>query len=155
MARLSSPERARLLGRFRNHLQDKRLPLTRQRDRIAQAVFEADSHPSAADIERSLASSGETVGTATVYRTLELLVESGLVRDYDFGDGFRRYEAMPEAHGHEHLICLRCGTVTEFVNERLERMLPIISDEHSFHHQRHHVEIYGLCSKCRKHELEL
>lgn len=155
MARLSPPERVTLLDRFRQYLQEHRLPLTRQRDRIAQALFLSNSHPSAADIQRTLAEDGLDVGTATVYRTLELLVESGLVRGHDFGDGFRRYEAMPGREGHEHLICLRCGAVAEFTNDRLERMLPIISDEHSFFHQRHHVEIYGLCRKCRKHDLEL
>ena len=46
---------------------------------------------------------------------------------------------------HEHLICERCGTVVEFANERLERMLPVLADEHGFQHQRHRVEIYGVC----------
>ena len=155
MARPSPRERADLVGRFRQYLQDHRLPRTRQRDRIAEIVFGSDSHPSAGDIQRTLAAGNDRVGTATVYRTLELLIASGLVRGHDFGDGFKRYEATPMQQGHEHLICVRCGTVVEFTNDRLERMLPIISDEHSFVHQRHHVEIYGLCSRCRKHDMEL
>ncbi len=155
MARLSPRERADLVDRFRRYLQDRRLPRTRQRDRIAEIVIGSQSHPSAADIQQTLAKGDYRVGTATVYRTLELLTASGLVRGHDFGDGFKRYEATPTQQGHEHLICVRCGTVVEFTNDRLERMLPIISDEHSFVHQRHHVEIYGLCSKCRRHDLEL
>ena len=90
------------------------------------------------------------MGTATVYRTLEVLVESGLVRAHDFGEGFKRYEPMPAQAHHEHLICERCGRVVEFANERLERMLPILADEHGFQHQRHRVEIYGVCRDCRQ-----
>jgi Fur family ferric uptake transcriptional regulator len=93
------------------------------------------------------------VGTATVYRTLEVLVQSGLVRAHDFGEGFKRYEPMPAQAHHEHLICERCGRVVEFQNERLERMLPIIADEHGFQHERHRVEIYGVCRECRQREL--
>ena len=155
MARSTPRERADLADRFRHYLQDRRLPRTRQRDRIAEIVFASEAHPSVADIQRTLAQGDDHVGTATVYRTLELLIASGLVRGHDFGDGFKRYEATPMRQGHEHLICVRCGTVVEFTNDRLERMLPIISDEHAFVHQRHHVEIYGLCSACRKHDLEL
>ena len=60
---------------------------------------------------------------------------------------------MPAQAHHEHLICERCGAVVEFQNERLERMLPVIADEHAFQHQRHRVEIYGVCRECRQREL--
>ncbi len=60
---------------------------------------------------------------------------------------------MPAQAHHEHLICERCGRVVEFQNERLERMLPILADEHGFQHQRHRVEIYGVCRECRQREL--
>ena len=88
MARSTSRERADLVDRFRHYLQDRRLPRTRQRDRIAEIVFGSDAHPSAADIQRTLAKGDDHVGTATVYRTLELLIASGLVRGHDFGDGY-------------------------------------------------------------------
>ena len=155
MARLPQRERAALLQRFRHHLQDHRLPLTRQRDRIATIIFQSEAHLSVADIQGVLAGNDLQASTATVYRTLELLVESGLVRAHDFGEGFKRYEAMTAQQGHEHLICVRCGTVVEFTNEHLERMLPMISDEYTFLHHRHHVEIYGLCRDCRRHDLRL
>jgi Fur family ferric uptake transcriptional regulator len=79
-----------------------------------------------------------------------VLVKSGLVRAHDFGQGFRRYEAMSAQADHEHLICVRCGRVDEFANERLERMLGIIADEQQFQHQRHRVEIYGVCRECQR-----
>ena len=153
MARLARGEGAALLERFRRYLRDHRQPITRQRDLVAQAVLLSEGHPSVEEIRKTVSSQGENVGVATVYRTLEVLVQSGLVRAHDFGEGFKRYEPMPAQAGHEHLICERCGKVVEFQNERLERMLPVIADEHGFQHQRHRVEIYGVCRECRQREL--
>jgi Fur family ferric uptake transcriptional regulator len=153
MARLSRGEGAALLERFRRHLRDQHLPVTRQRDLIAQTVLTSDEHLSVETIQRRLKDQGERVGTATIYRTLDVLVRSGLVRAHDFGEGFKRYEPMPQQAHHEHLICLRCGKVVEFQNDRLERMIPIIADEHAFQHQRHRVEVYGLCRDCRRRDL--
>jgi Fur family ferric uptake transcriptional regulator len=153
MSRLAKNEEAALLERFRRFLRDHRQPVTRQRDLVAQVVFLSEGHPSVEGIRRTLKERGEPVGLATVYRTLEVLVQSGLVRAHDFGEGFKRYEPMPAQAHHEHLICERCGRVEEFQNERLERMLPIIADEHGFQHERHRVEIYGVCRECRQREL--
>ena len=153
MARLARGEGAALLERFRRHLKDRHLPVTRQRDLVAQTVLTSDEHLSVEAIQRRLKDQGEHVGTATIYRTLDVLVRSGLVRAHDFGEGFKRYEPMPQQAHHEHLICLRCGKVVEFQNDRLERMIPIIADEHAFQHQRHRVEVYGLCRECRRRDL--
>lgn len=153
MPRLARGEGALLLERFRRYLRDHRQPLTRQRDLVAEIVFLAEDHPSVDGIRRRLRERGEAVGIATVYRTLDLLVESGLVLAHDFGEGFKRYEPMPAQAHHEHLICERCGRVEEFANERLERMLPVIADEHAFQHRRHRVEVYGVCRECRRSEL--
>jgi Fur family ferric uptake transcriptional regulator len=153
MARLGRGEGAALLDRFRRHLREQHLPVTRQRDLVAQAVLLSDEHLSVEAIQRHLQERGERVGLATIYRTLEVLVESGLVRAHDFGEGFKRYEPKAQQAGHEHLICIRCGRVVEFQNERLERMLPIIADEHAFQHQQHRVEIHGVCPDCRRPDL--
>lgn len=153
MPPLASAEGAALLERFRRFLRDHRQPVTRQRDLVAQVVFLSEDHPSVDVIIRRLRERGEAVGTATVYRTLDVLVESGLVRAHDFGEGFKRYEPLWAQTHHEHLICERCGSVVEFQNERLERMLPIIADEHAFQHSRHRVEIYGVCRDCLRREL--
>src|SRR5581483_8264313 len=84
MARLARGEGAALLERFRRHLRDHRLPLTRQRNLVAQTVLLSDEHLSVEGIQRQLKDRGERVGTATIYRTLEVLVQSGLVRVNDF-----------------------------------------------------------------------
>ncbi len=153
MARLASAERRALLERFRAWLRDHRLPVTRQREVIAELVFASEEHLSVEAIRRALRERDERVGVATVYRTLELLVSAGLVRAHEFGEGFRRFEPAAAQGDHEHLICVRCGRVVEFANERLERMLPIIADEHAFLHQRHRVEIFGTCRECRQRDL--
>jgi Fur family ferric uptake transcriptional regulator len=153
MACLDKADGAALLERFRRHLREHHQPVTRQRDLVAQVVLRSDDHLSVDGIRRELKQQGEQVGLATVYRTLDLLVESGLVRAHEFGEGFRRYEPITTQAGHEHLICERCGRVVEFANERLERMLPVLADEQGFQHQRHRVEIYGVCRECRQQEL--
>ncbi len=144
-----------LLERFRRWLRDRHLPVTRQRDVVAQAIFSSPGHPSVEDVERVLRDRGIRVGTATVYRSLDVLLESGLVRAHDFGEGFKRYEAVRSTEQNGHLICSRCGRVTEFSMERFERILPIVADEHGFQHHRHRVEIHGLCRACRDADLSL
>jgi Fur family ferric uptake transcriptional regulator len=146
-------ETATHLERFLRYLRDRRLPVTRQRIAVGEELFRAADHPSALDLARRLRARGEPVGTATLYRTLEVLLESGLAQAHEFGAGFKRYEAAPAAP-HEHLICGRCGKVVEFANERLERMLRMTADEQRFHYQQHRVEVHGTCAECRARDLE-
>jgi Fur family ferric uptake transcriptional regulator len=153
MPRLSKDEGTALLERFRRYLRDHRQPITRQRELIAETIMFSEDHLSADAVQRKLKERGVRIGTATVYRALEVLVDSGLVIAHDFGEGFKRYEAMGGQGGHEHLICVKCGKVLEFSNEQLERMLPIIADEHMFEHQRHRVEVFGVCKDCQGREL--
>jgi Fur family transcriptional regulator, ferric uptake regulator len=143
-----------LLERFRRWLRDRHMPITRQRDLVAQAIFAAGGHLSVEELERRVRDRGHAVGTATVYRALEVLVKSGLVRAHDFGEGFKRYEPLLSPAQHGHLICTRCGRVREFSTERFERTLPMVADEMGFLHQRHRVEIHGLCRTCRDAEID-
>lgn len=139
-----------LLEAFRRWLRDRHLPVTRQRDTVARAIFGSASHLSVDEIQRLLREQDIRVGTATIYRSLEVLLKSGLVRSHDFGEGFKRYESSVGGGQHGHLICGRCGSVTEFSTERFERILPIVADEHDFQYQRHRVEVHGLCRACRQ-----
>ena len=153
MPRLTTGEGAALLDRFHRYLRDHHQPVTRQRDRVAEVVLFSEDHLSVDQIRRRLRKQGHPVGLATVYRTVELLVKSGLVRAQDFGQGFLRYEAMPPQAHHHHLVCVRCGRVEEFAHERLERLLPIIADEHEFQPDRYRLEIYGVCRDCQRRVL--
>ena len=143
----------RLLEAFRRHLHDHNLPVTQQRLAVADAIFVSGAHLSAEEIAVRVAGRGGAVGTATVYRTLDLLVRSGLVKERDFGDGFKRYEpGSVDGAGepHEHCICSSCGAVTEFSNDRLERMIALLAEEAEFRPHHHRLEIYGLCRSCQQ-----
>jgi Fur family transcriptional regulator, ferric uptake regulator len=137
------------LDPFRDYLRAHNLPVTAQRLAIAEVVLDSAKHLSAEEVARELRARGVRAGTATVYRTLELLVRSGLVMERDFGEGFRRYEPAREVPHHEHLLCTVCGTVREFRDERLERMATLIAESHGFMRQSHRLVIYGVCESCR------
>jgi len=141
---------ARLTEAFRRYLSDHTLPATHQRLAVARAVFEADDHLSVDDVARRVASRGAAVGTATVYRTLDLLVRSGLAREHDFGEGFKRYEPAAPGERHEHCVCTSCGRVTEFANDRLERMIGLLAEEVAFRPHHHRLEVYGLFRACQQ-----
>lgn len=94
------------------------------------------------------------IGLATVYRTMILLDKLGLIHKLDFDDGFSRYELVKpnEYHRHHHLICSKCGTVTEVEEDLLDSLEEQILKKNGFLVQDHRVKFYGLCSKCRKSE---
>lgn len=139
-----------LLHRFRRWLRDRQQPVTRQRDLVAQVIFASDRHLAADEVAAVLRQQGTPIGTATIYRALETLVDAGFARAHDFGEGFRRFEALVPGRAHGHLICSRCGTVTEFALDRLERALPLVADEHEFLAERYRVELHGHCRDCRR-----
>ena len=135
---------------FRAFLRDHNLPVTAQRMAIADVVLGTERHVSAEEVADLLRAHGARAGTATIYRTLDVLVRSGLVVERDFGEGFKRYEAARGIPHHEHLLCSVCGRVTEFRDERLERMTTLLAEAHDFSRQRHRLVIYGLCGDCRR-----
>ena len=93
--------------RFREYLREHNLPVTAQRVALAQVVLGSERHLSVEEIETEIAARGAAAGTATVYRTLDLLVRSGLAVERDFGEGFRRFEAARGIPHHEHLLVHR------------------------------------------------
>jgi len=146
------PDVEQALDDFRRFLRERSLPVTSQREQVAEVLFAGGGHFSVDDVEDTLRRRGIRVGKATIYRTLDLLVESAMITERDFGEGFRRYERVPGHPHHEHLICLRCGTVVEFENAKLERLKAQIAEEHGFQHAHHRLEIYGVCGKCQQRD---
>ena len=141
---------ARALDAFRRYLSDRNLPATQQRLAVAAVVLDAADHLSAEDVARRVEKRDLAVGLATVYRTLDLLVASGLVQQRDFGEGFRRYEPVAPGQAHEHCICSACGKVMEFSNDRLERMIALLAEEAEFRPHHHRLEVFGLCRECQQ-----
>lgn len=138
-----------LMDLFRSYLHQRRLPLTHQREAIAMALFESERHLSVDDLSDLLRQRGEHVGKATIYRTLNLLVEGDLARELDFGEGFKRYEHQAGEARHDHLICTSCGKVVRFARPELERLQAEIADQLGFSAQSRRLKIYGLCAECR------
>ncbi len=138
------------LDQFTTFLRQHNLPVTQQRLAIASVVFASDRHLSVDDVARDVAAQGEQAGTATIYRTIDLLVKSGLVVERDFGEGFRRFEPTRGIPHHEHMLCTVCGRVDEFRDERLERMTTLIAEAHGYSRQRHRLVIYGVCASCQR-----
>jgi Fur family ferric uptake transcriptional regulator len=120
---------------------------TPQRRVIAQAIQDNDSHPDAETIYHLARQIDPHIGIATVYRTLKLFAERGLVDRHDFGDGRTRYEVVPDIH-HDHLICVRCGNVVEFSNTSIESLQEQVADRHGFDLLDHRLELYGVCAQC-------
>ena len=134
---------------FLAYLRDHNLPVTQQRIDIARVLLGSDRHLSVEDLAGELHQRGRKAGLATVYRTIELLVKCGLVVERDFDEGFKRFEPARDLPQHEHLLCTVCGRVTEFQDERLERMTTLVAETHGFLRQRHRLVIHGVCASCR------
>jgi Fur family ferric uptake transcriptional regulator len=138
-----------MMDLFRIYLHQRHLPVTRQREAVAMTLFESDQHLSVEEVAQRLRAKGEHVGMATVYRTLNLLVEAGLAHEHDFGEGFKRYEHRAGEARHDHLICTGCGKVVEFARPAVDDLQREIAREAGFEPQTRRFEIYGLCPDCR------
>ncbi len=124
------------------------LRLTRQRRVIADAFFESEGHPNIDELYDRVRRLDPRIGQATVYRTLKLLVDSGLAASSRFGGAATRYEAADADDHHDHLICTGCGRIIEFRNDAIERLQEEIAASHAFVMLDHKMEIFGICSSC-------
>ncbi|MDP4125502.1 MAG: Fur family transcriptional regulator [Bacillota bacterium] len=127
--------------------------LTPQRQTILQMFLEQeDRHLSAEELYILVKNQNPEIGLATVYRTLDILAEIGVLLKNDFGDGRARYEfsRKDERHHHHHLICLRCGNVSEFDDDLLESLEAVIIKRNKFKVMDHDLKFYGYCQKCEE-----
>ena len=122
---------------------EKGLRITEQRRVIARVLSEADDHPDVEKLHERAAAIDSGISIATVYRTLRLFEEAGILERHDFGDGRARYEAAPEAH-HDHLIDVETGRVIEFVDPELEQLQKSIAEKLGFRLVDHRMELYGV-----------
>jgi len=136
---------------LKQKLYDKEYKLTPQR-RVVLEVFanNPEKHLSAEDVYDKVRETYPEIGLATVYRTLDLFAELDILQKMDFGDGRARYEfSESEVHHHHHLICLKCGSVTEFEDDLLEALEAVIEKKNHFEIINHELKFYGYCNKCR------
>jgi len=133
-------------------LHDHDYKVTPQRQVILEVFLEQPGrHLSAEDVLSFIKEAHPEIGVATVYRTLDLLAELGILQKLNLDDGKSRYEFCDKAvHHHHHLICLQCGEVTEFEDDLLESLEAMIARKAGFEVMDHQLKIYGYCRKCRQ-----
>ncbi len=122
---------------------EKGLRITEQRRVIARVLSEAEDHPDVEALHARASAIDPGISIATVYRTVRLFEEAGILERHDFGDGRSRYEAAAEAH-HDHLINVETGEVLEFVDPELEALQKIIAEKMGFRLVDHRMELYGV-----------
>lgn len=121
----------------------KGLRITDQRRVIARVLGESDDHPDVEALHARAAAIDPGISIATVYRTVRLFEEAGILERHEFGDGRSRYEAAAEAH-HDHLIDVETGKIIEFVDPELEALQKIIAEKLGFRLVDHRMELYGV-----------
>ena len=122
---------------------EKGLRITEQRRVIARVLSDAEDHPDVEKLHVRAAAIDPGISIATVYRTVRLFEEAGILERHDFGDGRARYEAAPESH-HDHLIDVETGNVIEFVDPELEQLQRRIAERLGFRLVDHRMELYGV-----------
>jgi Fur family transcriptional regulator, ferric uptake regulator len=121
----------------------KGMRMTEQRRVIARVLATADDHPDVEELYRRCSAIDDRISISTVYRTVKLFEDSGIIERHDFRDGRARYEQMPEAH-HDHLINLRTGEVIEFQSEEIERLQAEIARRLGYRLVDHRLELYAI-----------
>lgn len=131
------------LSRIEALCAEKGLRMTEQRRVIARVLSDASDHPDAEELYRRASAVDPHISIATVYRTVRLFEDAGILERHDFRDGRSRYEEMPDAH-HDHLIDVQSGRVIEFRNEEIEKLQRRVAEELGFELIDHRLELYGV-----------
>jgi Fur family ferric uptake transcriptional regulator len=130
-----------------SRLSQKGYRMTPQRLMILEAIEGASGHISAEEIYQDIRKRYPGLNISTVYRTLELLKETGLVTETDMGDGRVRFHSLGHEH-HHHLVCSKCGKVIDLDEETLSPLTRSLSEKYGFHADLHHLAIFGRCKGC-------
>ena len=135
---------------FDDFLRKKGLKVTRERTALFDEIFSTHRHFDAEDLVIRMRDRGTKVSRATIYRTLELLHECGLVGRVRLNEEKYRYERLRKGEHHDHLVCSNCGKVIEFIDPAIEKRQEAVCKEYDFAATSHSHQIRGICSACRK-----
>lgn len=138
-----------LLNKFKFALKKEGLKVTPQRIAVLEEVINSDQHRISEDIYSAIKQNKINISRATVYRTLDILVQSGFARKMNLGDGGALYETKVNHPRHDHLICNECGDIYEFVNDEIGKIQNQIAEEFGFVLQKHIHQLLGVCKKCQ------
>lgn len=140
----------REIQKFQSFLQQQGLKLTPERTALLREIFATHYHFEADELLFKMKEKAVKISRATVYRTLELLVKSGMVRRVHLGEDHYHYEHVRGNSHHDHLICTICGGVIEFHDELLEKRQLEICERKKFTPTFHNLQILGICDKCSR-----
>ena len=121
----------------------KGVKLTEQRKIIAKVMSEANDHPDVDELYNRVSKIDTKISIATVYRTVKLFEEAGIVTKHDFKGGKARYEELSESH-HDHLIDIKTGDIIEFVDDEIEKLQKKVADKYGYELVDHKLELYGI-----------
>ena len=124
----------------------KGVKLTEQRKIIAKVMSESNDHPDVDELYSRVSKIDSRISIATVYRTVKLFEESGIVAKHDFKGGKARYEELSESH-HDHLIDIKTGEIIEFVDEEIEKLQKKVAEKYGYTLVDHKLELYGVKKK--------
>ena len=124
----------------------KGVKLTEQRKIIARVMSESQDHPDVDELYNRISKIDSRVSIATVYRTVKLFEEAGIIAKHDFKGGKARYEEISESH-HDHLIDIKTGEIIEFVNEEIENLQKKVAEKYGYKLVDHKLELYGIKKK--------
>lgn len=135
---------------FEEFLKKKGLKTTRERTALFEEIFATHRHFDADDLVARMRGQGKKISRATVYRTLELLYECGLVGRVRLNEEKYRYESLRRGEHHDHLVCTTCGRVIEFVEPRIEALQDVVCERYGFTPTSHSHQIRGVCRACTR-----
>ena len=137
---------------FREFIRNKGLRNTVEREQVVKAVFSIHDHFDVEELYLLVRRQNEKISKATVYRTIPLLLESGLIQEAYFEDGHLHYEHIYGHEHHCHLRCMDCGKVVEFTEEAVKEVEQKVGARYEFIVTGHKMEVYGYCAKCKVHQ---
>ncbi len=133
-------------NRLEEQCVQKGMRMTEQRRIIARVLSQAEDHPNAEELYARALALDPNMSLATVYRTVRLFEDAGIITRHDFGDGRARFEELPDSH-HDHLIDVKTGEVIEFVDEEIEKLQEKIAKKLGYKLVDHRLELYGIRDK--------
>lgn len=134
---------------FKDYILNNGLKYTGQRDQILVSFLSVEKHISIEELYGLIKKKNPEISYATVYRTMKLLSKCGIANESKFQGGITRYEHAYDHRHHDHLVCIKCGTIKEFENHQIEVIQRKIAEENNFKVEDHKLEIYGICSRCQ------
>ncbi|MBT5550677.1 MAG: transcriptional repressor [Nitrospina sp.] len=135
---------------FKDFLRQQKLRWTPQRKMILEVFLSFEGHVQIEVLHEKIRAYHPDVGIATLYRTLKLLTDCGLVEAHSFQNGKKTYERMFHVRHHDHLICTRCEETIEFEHPLIEKYQLEICEQFGFTLKSHKMELFGICKRCQK-----